>query len=182
MNGSSTQSVQLDTSSLVLIMTRPQYATYPSGSSFHNTFPCSTALAGPIDYYKKASLSLSEQQRKSSLQVPGLTDTKGFAGTQQFATADIVTALSVGGQYTIHDLTAIKDGLTSSKVCSRQAVRKIAAQLLPVKASMGKEASAATEYSGNLTFEALSSFNSQGINSLYTELPTPVWPKTQAQV
>ena len=165
-------------------MTRPQYATYPSGSSFHNRFPCSTAFAGPIDYYKKASLSLIEQLHKSSLQLPGVTDTKGFAGTQQFATADIVTALSVGGQCTstIHDLTAIKDVLTSSKVCSRQAVRKIAAQLLPVKASMGKEASAATEYSGNLTFEALSRLNSQGINSLYTELPTLVWPKTQAQV
>ena len=163
-------------------MTRPQYATYPSGSSSHSRFPCSTTFAGPIDYYNKASLNLSEQHHKSSLQVPGLTNTKGFAGTHQFATADIVSALSVVSQCTIHDLTAMRNGLTSSKGCSRQAVRKIAAQLLPLKTSTGKEASAATECSGSLTFDTMSSFGSQGLDALYTQLPTPVWPNSRPQV
>lgn len=158
-------------------MTRPQYAIYPSGSSFCNVFPCGTAYTGPTDYYKKASQSLSEQHQMRSLQVPHLGHSAQTVDAGNYATADLVSALSVEGQCTIWDLAAMQAGLTSLDICSRQVLKKIAAQTLP-----GKKHSAAPGITSSLKFAATFPSIPESFKPSYTELLVHIWPKSQAQV
>ena len=158
-------------------MTRPQYAIYPSGSSFCNVFPFSTVYTGPTDYYKKASQSLSEQHQMRSLQVPHLGNSAQTVDACSCATADIVSALSVEGQCTIWDLAAMQAGLTSLDICSRQVLKKIAAQTLP-----GKKPSAAPGITSSLKFATTFPSIPESFKPSYTELPVHIWPKAQTQV
>lgn len=164
-------------------MTRPQYATYPTGSSYCNAFPCCTSYAGPTDYYRNASQALSKQHQQCSLPMPSLSQPASFADVYHFASADILSALELDRQCIISDLAATKTGLTSTEVCSRQAVKKISAQLLPVRGKPPKGDATNPELSRALSWDtAFASMPMTCLNASYSELAIPIWPKPPPQV
>lgn len=163
-------------------MTRSQYTKHPAGNSYCNAFPSSTAYAGPTDCYRKASQVLSEQHQQCSLPVPCLTPTAGLSAACHFAPADISSALALECQCTMINPVVTKDALTSTKFCSRQALKKITAELLPAKAKQPKGGSSALKVHGALTREIAFESTPSVCLETYTELLEPLWPQRPSQV
>ena len=123
------------------------YATIPSGRTRVNLFPCSTLNYRPDISYRGASQRLQEQERQQILQKPSLPVGEQ-AGSAEGSTAQPLVAfteayhnLGVEDQCIIVDPAALSSSLTSSKVCSKRALKKLTTELKPaaVKLQVGTD-------------------------------------------
>lgn len=166
------------------------YATIPSERTCLSLFPCSPFE--PQDFYRKASQRLQEQQQQRTLQQPSLPEVEALSeGTTAHSLAelsDIFAALGVEFQCTISD-PALASSLTSSRVCSKQALKGLAALLRP---TANKKAKTHTEHEDqdleylhpshmlyNLQSRAVAAFESSWD---VPDLQTPLLPKAATQV
>lgn len=110
------------------------YATIASGRTHVNLFPC--LLFRPDNFYGKVSLRLQEQEQQRNLQKPSFPEQAGSAtdstAESLVALAGALTDLGIEVQCTISDPAALTSSLASSRTCSKQALKKLAAALKPM--------------------------------------------------
>ena len=115
------------------------YTTIPSGRTHVNHFPCLSFR--PDNFYGKASLRLQEQEQQRTLQKPHFSEQAGSAegSTAQrlVALTEALTALGIEIQCTISDPAALNSSLISSRPCSRQSLKTLAAALKPTAIKPG---------------------------------------------
>ena len=109
------------------------YATIPSGRTRVNLFPCAPFRRD--NFYRKASQTLQEQEQQRSLQKPSFPELTSSAEGNKIesliALSEAFQLLGIDVQCTISDQAALTSSLVSSRTCSKQALKKLAAVLKP---------------------------------------------------
>lgn len=117
------------------------YATIASGRTHVNLFPCLSFR--PDNFYGKASLRLQEQEQQRILQKPRIPEQAGSAedSTAQKLVAlnEALTDLGIEVQCTISDPAGPTSSLISSRSCSKQALKRLAAALKPTAIKPGTD-------------------------------------------
>ena len=175
---------------LVSVKPRGGCAIIPGERTCVTLFPCSSYK--PEDFYWKASQRLQEQQQQRTLQKPSLPEfgalSEGSTAQSLVDLSEIFTALGMEVQCTISDPT-LMSGLTSTRVCSKQALRGLAAMLRPTAI---KKVKTHTEHEDHdfqylhsshmlysLQSRAVAAFES---SCHIADLQTPLLPKATVQV
>ena len=122
-------------------MTHVCYAIIPSGRTYANLFPC-TPYKSTDNPYGKASQRLAEQQLQRTLQTPTmpLSDVAADGATkkQLMVLPEAMKELQMDFQCTLSDPEIMTGSLTSTKFCSKQALRRLASQLKPAASKISK--------------------------------------------
>lgn len=169
------------------------YATIPSGRTRVNLFPCSVSNYRPDNSYWRASQRLQEQERQQILPKPSLPEQ---AGSAEGSTAQALVALTeayhhlgMDDQCIILDPAALSSSLTSSKMCSKRALKKLTTELKPavIKLQVGTDVDDDDALGDVHLHHLLHSLQSKAITALERscetmQLQTPLLPQVSAQV
>ena len=166
------------------------YASIPSGRTHVNLFPC--LMFRPDNFYGKVSLRLQEQEQQRNLPKPSFAEQAGSAqcSTAQspVALTEALNELGVEVQCTISDPAALNSSLISSRNCSKQALKKLAAVLKPIAIKKFKPAADLDDALGDTHLQhLLHSLQSKSMMAFEmscetVQLQTPLLPGASAKV